>query len=452
VSTRARISRVVPTREQGLAEPAAVRRRGERARARAATVAVFVARHRVRFAIVVVLAIALGVRTAVYLADPRSLDGAGLTAQQGEIARNIVDHGTWFVVNRQAYELLKQRQTEEQMLVDPESVDFSSVDRESAAQPVIDQMPGLGVVLAALWWSTGNKVYAPIQWLQILLDTAMVLLVYWIGVRLTRSARVGLLAAFLYAVWLGAIVVAKRPMLDTWSGFFTIGCVALFVWARERPTSKRRLVLLGLVTGIGIYFRPFVVLLPIALALLATPGGGWRRRLAWIAVPTATALLVLAPWTIRNYYEFDRFIPTRTGLGQAVFEGIGEAYSDEEAERHVRENRPDATYGSPAYDDFLLGGALRAIAEDPGWYLRLIGERLRFLLPCLLAVLAWWRWREAALIPVAAAVATVVPYLAIGSDARFYLPAAFAYFILFAMTIELAASRAVRARRWAPEP
>jgi 4-amino-4-deoxy-L-arabinose transferase-like glycosyltransferase len=429
---------VVPVGERDFPET------GTRARAGTSHVAAFVVRHRLQIAIIVIVAIAFTLRAATYLGAPKALDGAGLTAQQGEIARNIVDHGTWFVVNPQAFELLKQRQAQEGRLVDPSTVDFSTADRESRAEPVVDQMPGLGLVLAGIWWLTGNKTYALIQWLQILLDTAMVALVYWIGRRLTSSARVGLIAALMYALWAGAIVVAKRPVLDTWAGFFAIGLVAAFIWARERPASRWRLVLLGLLAGVGIYFRPFVVLLPIALALVATPGGGWRRKLVWMSVPTVIALLVLAPWTIRNYYEFDRFIPTRTGLGQAVYEGVGGAYSDEEAASHVRENRPDARYGSPAYDDFLLGGAVRAIADDPGWYLHLVGQRARFLLPCLLAIFAWRRWRSAALIPVAAAAAIVAPYVFIGSDSRFYLPSAFAYLILIAMTLEVTAFWAAR--------
>jgi 4-amino-4-deoxy-L-arabinose transferase-like glycosyltransferase len=403
-------------------------------------------RHRLLVTLITLLAVAFGLRAVAYIEAPRSLAGAGLTAKQGEIARNIVDHGRWFVVNQQALDLLKQRQAEQQRLVDPETVDFSIADSESAAEPMVDQMPGVGLVLAGLWWSTGSKTYAPIQWLQIVLDAAMVLLIYWIGMRLTRSTRIALIAALLYAFWAGAIVVAKRPSLDTWAGFFTIGCVAAFIWARERPASRWRLVPFGLLIGAGIYFRPFIVLLPIALALVATPGGGWKRRLVWMGVPTATALLVLAPWTIRNYYEFDRFIPTRTGLGQAVFEGTGQARSDEETASIVREKRPGAKYGSPTYDDFLISASVRAIIDDPGWYLQLVRERSRFLLPCLLVVLVWRRWRSAALIPVAAAAATVVPYIFIGGDTRFYLPAAFAYFILIAMTVEAAALMLVRLR------
>jgi hypothetical protein len=203
--------------------------------------------------------------------------------------------------------------------------------------------------------------------------------------------------------------------------------------------------LLGVVTGLGIYFRPFVILLPVALALVATPGGGLKRRLTWIAVPTTIALLILAPWTARNYYEFHRFIPTRTGLGQAVFEGSGQASSDESAKAYVQQ-RKNATYGTPAYDDVLLSGVWQAITDDPGAYLRHVAWRTRFLAPALLVLLAWRRWRSAALIPVAAAAATVIPYLFIGDDRRFYLPMFFAYFILVAMAADVVLSSARRSR------
>jgi Dolichyl-phosphate-mannose-protein mannosyltransferase len=403
--------------------------------------------HWVRVAIVTVLALAFALRVTAYFEDRRPLPGAGLAAEQGEMARNILDHGKWFVLNPQAYELLKKRQAEEGRLVDLSRVDFSRVDREARAEPVVDQMPGVAAVLVALWWPTGNQTYSLIQWVQILLDTAMVLLVYWITLRLTRRAPVALLAALLYAVWPKAILFARRPLLDTWAPFFTIGCVAAFVWAREQPTNRRRLALLGVITGVGIYFRPFVLLLPAALALVATPGGGWRRRIWWMSAPTVVALLLLAPWTIRNYHEFHRFIPTRTGLGQAVFEGTGQSSSDEGAKSYVNRHRKDARYGSPSYDDVLLSGAARAIADDPGLYLRRIARRAaRFLLPCLLVLLVWRRWRSAALIPVAAAAATVLPYLLIGDDRRFYLPAFFAYFILLAMAADVVLSFALRSR------
>lgn len=397
-------------------------------------------------ALVLIVAVALALRVVAYEKTPRSYDGAGLAAEQGEMARNALDHGKWFALNVQAFNLLKARQAKENRLVDLSRVDFSVVDREARPTPVVDQMPGVAVVLTGLWWVSGNKSYAQIQWLQILLDSVLTIVVFWIAFKLTRRRSIGLIAAAGYAVSPWGIHFTILPVLDTWAVYFTVLCVAAFVWARDRPESRRRLILLGVVTGIGIYFRPFVVLLPVALAAVAAPAG-WRRKLAWAAIPTAVALAILAPWTIRNYYDFHRFIPTRTGLGQALFEGNSQAATDEESQAYVRQQKTGAGYGTPGYDQTLLHGATRSILDHPGTYLRRVGGRSWLLLPCLLALFAWRRWRTEALVLVAAAAATIVPYLFIGSDRRFDLPAVFAYLTLGAMAIYVVCVRLLKIAR-----
>jgi hypothetical protein len=387
-----------------------------------------------------IVLLAFGLRTAVYLEAPRPIDGAGLVAEQGELARNIVDHGKWFLANRAAAHAIVSQQSEEGHLIDPSDFDYSRFDKNPTYSPEIQQMPGVSVVLAGLWWLGGTKTYSSIQWLQILLDSSMVLLIYWIALRFGCGRGVAVIAGLLYALWPGAIVVTKRPMLDTWAGFFTIWLLAVFLLARDRMHERRWLVLLGLLTGLGIYFRPFLFFLPILLALLATPGHGWRRRLEWVAIPSVVALCVLAPWTIRNYADFHRFIPTRTGLGYALYEGIGKASSDEEATAHVQRHRPKLKGMAPEADSFLLRSAFNTIRSDPWRYFHLISRRLAYLLPCLLVIVAWRRWRAASLMLLAVVLATIVPYIPIGSDTRFYLPAAFAYLLLFTMVAAIIGS------------
>lgn len=380
-----------------------------------------------------IVVLAFGLRVGSYLEAPRPIDGGGLVAEQGELARNIVDHGKWFTANRKAVHAINQRQNREGQLINPSEFDYSRFDSNASYTPEIQQMPGLGVVLAGLWWIGGTKTYSSIQWLQIVIDTSLVLLIYWIALRFGLRRGPAAVAALLYAVWPAAIVVSKRPMLDTWAGFFTIWCLAVFVLARESGRARRWLILLGLLTGIGIYFRPFLFFLPIALGLLAAPGGGWRRRLVWAAVPSLVALCVLAPWTIRNYAEFHRFIPTRAGLGYALYLGIGGAPTDAAATKVAQKHKPGVRGLAPESDAFLLRRSFDAIKSDPEGYLRLIAPRLRFLLPCLLVIVLWRRWKTESLMLLGVALATIVPYIPIGSDTRFYLPAAFAYLILLTM-------------------
>jgi 4-amino-4-deoxy-L-arabinose transferase-like glycosyltransferase len=385
------------------------------------------------FVVLGVVLVAFALRTANYVMEPRPIDGAGLVAEQGEMARNVLEHGRWFSVNSAAVRALDTRQTREGHLIDPAAFDFTRFDAHASYTPEIHQMPGVSLVLTGLWWLSGRETYSIIQWLQILLDTSMVILIYWIAQSFGLRKGAAASAAFLYAIWPGAIVVAKRPMLDTWAGFFTVWCLAAFVLARARPHSRRWLVVLGVITGLGIYFRPFLFLLPILLAVVATPSGDWRKRLVWALVPSATALFVLAPWTIRNYAEFHRFIPTRSGLGYALYEGIGQASTDKAATTYVQKHRPDLKGRAPESDSFLLRSALNTIRSHPLRYLHLIAGRLLYLLPCLLAIVVWRRWRAGSLMLLAVAIGTIVPFIPVGGDTRFYLPAAFAYLLLLTM-------------------
>jgi len=399
----------------------------------------------IQLCLAAILLLAFALRVAVYLQDSKPFSFSGLVAVQAEMARNIVDHGKWFVVNQKAASFLNNQENARHHLIDPEEFDFSRFDRHGSFEPQVHQMPGVSVILAGFWWATGHHSYAAIQWLQLLLDAGMVLLIYWIARKLRAAPWAALLASLLYAVWPGAILVAKRPTLDTWAGFFVIVSVAIFLYARERVTKLWPLVVLGLVTGFGIYFRPFILFLPILLALVATPSGGWRRRFTWMAVPTIVALVILTPWTVRNYYEFHAFIPTRTGLGEAALEGLGKVKNDTGVRNYVQRNKPGLNAHSPQADSFLLKTLWHAIVADPVRYFETVGRRARVLLPSLLAILLWRRRRTEALILVATAVAVILPFLPIGGDVRFFLPAAFAYFILGAIALETLVLRRRRA-------
>src|SRR6266508_5211338 len=69
-----------------------------------------------RLGLALVLLLAIALRAAAYFEAPRPIEGAGLAAEQSEMARNIVERGKWFVVNDSALVLLQQRQTQEQQL------------------------------------------------------------------------------------------------------------------------------------------------------------------------------------------------------------------------------------------------------------------------------------------------------------------------------------------------
>ena len=128
--------------------------------------------HRIVLAALVV--VALLIRLGFFLSSTHPYENAGLVIEHGEVARNIVDNGKWFVINRNARRT-GQLQQQQHKLIDPEDIDYREADARPDYQREVLQTPGLALVLAAFWAATGDEDYAYAQVLQILLDASMVL-------------------------------------------------------------------------------------------------------------------------------------------------------------------------------------------------------------------------------------------------------------------------------------
>lgn len=458
----------------------------------------------VRRWLILLVAVAFALRLGFFLADPNPGQNAGLAAEQGGVAHNIVSFGRWFVTDRNPNQ---PAVVVPNHLVDPSDV---PLDPHPQFAPDVIEMPGLALLEAAAWKITGDQDYGYVQLLQVVLDSLMVPLVFWIGVRLFRRRRAALVAAGLYAAFPPLAALTKVPHLDTWSVFFTIGVTALFLRALDAWDGERRwraLLTLGVVTGVGMYFRPGIVLLPLALAAASMPSGGWRRGLALGGVPLVLALLFIVPWTIRNAEEFHAFIPTRLAGGQSLWEGLGEVdnnygavLDDVATQRQVHRVRPDLVYGTPAYDSYLGDKAKTVIREHPLFYLRVVARRVAvstvllrnsnwaqsveppanymrrtgrsvlgyvthrpidalwalligclepfvFLVAIVTAALTWRRLYREHLLLAAVVLATLAPYILLHFEPRYALPASFVYLLLFGLGADLSVERVAAHRR-----
>jgi hypothetical protein len=206
----------------------------------------------------------------------------------------------------------------------------------------------------------------------------------------------------------------------------------------------------------------------VAFAVAALPWSGWRRATVGGAVALAAAALVLAPWVVRNERVFDRFIPTRIGIGQNLWEGLGEVHNDFGAvlddrvtAAQVRREDPSLVYGTPAYDDHLRDKGTKAIREHPGHYAEVVARRavvttidqhslswpqgviepLLFLAAAATLLATWVRFRPEHAFLLAIPVATLLPYLLLHVEPRYVLPAAVAYLIWAALGADLLLER-----------
>jgi 4-amino-4-deoxy-L-arabinose transferase-like glycosyltransferase len=429
-------------------------------------------------ALAALVLLALVVRGGALAAQPHPYDNSGLASDHGELARNIVSHDRWFVVNLNALALIGERQRRDNRLVDPADLRFGAVDARPRYQPQVLQPVGEGVLLAGLWTVTGQQRYIYVQLVQIAVDSAMVALVFWLCLALYGRRRAAWIAALLYAIFLPLAFTARIPHVDIWAVDFTIVIVALLVRGRAAPRPVPWLLAAGAATGLGVYFRPGLLLVPVLFALATWPWSRWRGVLRGAGVPLLVAALLLVPWTIRNENVFHRFIPTRIGIGQNLWEGLGEVgnsfgamLDDQATARQVARVRPDLVYGTPAYDSYLEDRATSAIVDHPDHFARVVARRafvttvglhtvalpfglfepILFLLAVAAAIWTRRRFAEPHVLLASVVVATIAPYLVLHVEPRYVLPASFVYLIWLAVGIDLLAERRTeRARHEAP--
>ena len=130
---------------------------------------------------------------------------------------------------------------------------------------------------------------------------------------------VALLAAAAWVLYPPSIYYASRLLTETTAALLVVGGLGAFLWT-ARTKSSWPALLTGTLWGLSALNRPVFLLLPLALlvAQLALSRVGqfswswsWRR---W-ALGLAAFVLVMAPWTVRNYVEHGVFMPTHSGGG-----------------------------------------------------------------------------------------------------------------------------------------
>jgi Dolichyl-phosphate-mannose-protein mannosyltransferase len=149
-----------------------------------------------------------------------------------------------------------------------------------------------------------------------IVGVALVVLIGLVGRRL-GGERLGLVAAGIAAVYPVLITADASLMSETLYGLFVVLAVLLAYRLIDRP-SARRAAALGAVIGLAALTRGEGLLLLPLLALPVAWRGGRDGRALRVGAACLATVLVVAPWTIRNHFAVDRFVPISTNEGGVI--------------------------------------------------------------------------------------------------------------------------------------
>ncbi len=197
-----------------------------------------------------------------------------------------------------------------------------SHETEAPFDPSFIRLPGYPLFLASIYSVFGHTNNDAVRIVQALVDTASCGLVallafYWQPdekrKRITAIAALALAAVNPFTTIYSATILTEVPTI-----FLALASCVAATKAFRVKDAQRSLKwwgVAGLFTGLGAMFRPdsglffAVIALTLVITALVRFKARWRRTGFALAAFSVAFMLVLAPWTIRNWRVFHLFQP-----------------------------------------------------------------------------------------------------------------------------------------------
>jgi 4-amino-4-deoxy-L-arabinose transferase-like glycosyltransferase len=195
--------------------------------------------------------------------------------------------------------------------------------------PTATRPPLYPIALGGLYSLTGPNTDAG-RALQVALGVLIVLFVYLLAARLF-SKKVALIAAGLAAVNPGLVYLSALLMTEN---LYILLLLGLFLVVLEDLTSGRvsyvRFAAGGVLAGLTALARPTAFVFALAVPALALAGEreNVRRRVRASALFIVLALLVIAPWPIRNQAALGEWVTFTTHGGITFYESNNRLVND----------------------------------------------------------------------------------------------------------------------------
>jgi 4-amino-4-deoxy-L-arabinose transferase-like glycosyltransferase len=261
---------------------------------------------------------------------------------------------------------------------------FSNVFRQDTG-PTAWLAPVYPLILAGVFRLFGPftfHAFIAAVFLNCFFSAATCIPIYIIGKKLGGSATAAL-AAWLWALYPNAILI---PFAWIWDTSLSALLAALLLWAtfEIRDSFRTRNWLgYGLLWGLALLTNP-------ALAAALPFFFGWliyrsnkKPRVVWKfpGLGLASAILVCLPWTIRNYEDFQRFVPLRSDFPFELWLGNNDIFDPHAIHGIQRitkfeQIRRYSQLGENAFMQEKWNVATQFIRSNPAVELHLTGRRI----------------------------------------------------------------------------
>ncbi len=155
-----------------------------------------------------------------------------------------------------------------------------------------------------------------ILFLNSLFSSITCIVVYYIG-KITIHSRVGFLSAIFLAIYPPSIWHSINTIWNTTLSAFLMSALILYAVASINKLNLWKSVVGGILMGFTTLVNPgSMIFYPFYFYWIYSKiGSNHRKASIYIILTTLFFLFTIAPWVIRNYNAFGKFIPVKSNLG-----------------------------------------------------------------------------------------------------------------------------------------
>lgn len=201
-------------------------------------------------------------------------------------------------------------------------------------EPTAWRAPVNPAILAIAFWVFGSysvKAAVAVELFQVLLSLLSCYVLFRLG-RMLFNEWTGLIAALIFALYPASIHFSVQKIeYGTLLTLMGLLIVEQTITVSRRPSLAGNLWL-GALGGVAALVNPVILaFFPFAVMwLLWTSRSEWRTRLKAAVAIGGCCAAVMAPWLVRNYLVFDRFVFIKSNFGrefvQSNFRGDARAF------------------------------------------------------------------------------------------------------------------------------
>ena len=209
-------------------------------------------------------------------------------------------------------------------------VENGMLSYENINEPTVYIMPGLTLILSFFVIVFGKfKAIIAFRIFQVILQVFSLNLLFLIG-RKVFNKKVALIACIIDSIYIVEIYVANLILMEVIFKFLLLILIYLSICALENKRIKYY-VLAGMVWSLTCLFKPTIAVYPLVILIV------WinnkyklKEMVKYGSIVIGIFCIVMSPWWMRNYNDFNRFIPFTKSSGNPFLQGTFINYDQSE--------------------------------------------------------------------------------------------------------------------------